>query len=78
MPQHPVFIIYTRVWLNKVTGFSKGYLSRVNTGKILLSRSFVERVCFKLNRPEAELFLPEAIEVLSASSQAGEQQESDQ
>jgi len=78
MPQHPVFIIYTRDWLNEVTGFSKGYLSRLATGKISLSRSFVERVCFKLDRPEAELFLPEATEELSASSQGDEQQESDQ
>lgn len=57
--QHPVFFKYTRDWLNKVTGFSKGYLSRVATGHVPLSRSFRERVCFTLDQPEAELFLPE-------------------
>ncbi len=57
MPQHPLFIKYTRDWLHQQTGFSKGYLSRVATGKVSLSRSFVERVCFKLGQSEAELFL---------------------
>jgi len=57
--QHPLFIKYKRDWLNKVTGYSKGYLSRVATGRIALSRPFIERVCFKLNRPESELFLPD-------------------
>ncbi len=58
MEQHPLFIKYTRDWLHQRTGFSKGYLSRVATGKVPLSRSFVERVCFKLREPEVELFLP--------------------
>lgn len=65
MPQHPLFHKYTRDWLSEVTGYSKGYLSRVATGKIPLSRSFVERVCFKLGKPEEELFLPDAIEAHS-------------
>lgn len=56
--QHPVFIKYRRDWLAEITGFSKGYLSRVATGRYPLSRSFIERVCFKLGHPEAELFLP--------------------
>ncbi|KKN86952.1 hypothetical protein LCGC14_0262210 [marine sediment metagenome] len=60
MPQHPLFYKYTRDWLSKVTGYSKGYLSRVATGKIPLSRSFVERVCFKLGEPESELFTTNA------------------
>lgn len=64
MEQHPVFIKYTRDWLHQVTGFSKGYLSRVATSKCPLSRSFIERVCFKLNEPEEELFLPDAVEAL--------------
>lgn len=59
MQQHPLFERYTRDWLHKVTGFSKGYLSRVATGKVPLSRAFIERVCFKLNLPEEELFLPD-------------------
>jgi len=56
--EHPIFQKYRRDWLHKVTGFSKGYLSRVATGKLPLSRAFVERVCFKLGLPESELFLP--------------------
>lgn len=60
MEQHPIFIKYTRDWLHEVTGYSKGYLSRVATGRIPLSRSFVERVCFKLNQPASELFLHDA------------------
>lgn len=57
MSQHPLFVKYTRDWLHRQTGFSKGYLSRVATGKVPLSRSFVERVCFKLGEPEVDLFL---------------------
>ncbi len=62
MQQHPLFIKYRRAWLSQVTGYSKGYLCRVATGKIPLSRSFTERVCFKLQQPETELFLPDAAE----------------
>lgn len=61
MEQQPLFIKYTRYWLSEVTGYSKGYLSRVATGKLPISRSFIERVCFKLNQPEKELFLPDAV-----------------
>lgn len=68
-PQHPVFSRYTRDWLHQVTGFSKGYLCRVATGESRLSRSFIERVCYKLQMPEEELFLPEAAEAHSAPSQ---------
>ena len=67
--QHPVFIRYRRDWLAEITGFSKGYLSRVATGRYPLSRSFIERVCFKLKQPEAELFLPNAAEAYSTPSQ---------
>lgn len=56
---HPLFIRYTRDWLHEVTGYSKGYLSRVATGRIALSRSFIERVCFKLKQPQGELFTVE-------------------
>ncbi len=59
MRQHPLFTTYKRDWLHEVTGYSKGYLCRVATGKIPLSRSFIERICFKLGRPEEELFLPD-------------------
>ncbi len=68
--QHPLFIEYRRDWLHKVTGFSKGYLSRVATGKTPLTRSFIRQVCYKLNRPEKELFLPGGAEARLASSQS--------
>lgn len=63
MPQHPLFKKYTREYLHEVTGFSKGYLSRIATGRIPISSSFIERVCFKFRKPESELFLPIATEV---------------
>ena len=69
MTQHPVFIKYTRDWLHQITGFSKGYLCRVSTGKVSLSRSFIERVCFTLKQPESELFLPDAVERDSSRNQ---------
>ena len=62
MQQHPLFIKYNRDWLHQVTGYSKGYLCRIATGARPLNRSFIERVCFKLNQPEEELFLPDAAE----------------
>jgi len=67
MQQHPLFIKYTRDWLSEITGFSKGYLCRVATGRVPLSRSFIERVCFKLKQPEEELFLPDAAKAHSTS-----------
>ncbi|MBA7685506.1 hypothetical protein ES703_93931 [subsurface metagenome] len=67
--QHPLFIKYRREWLSQATGYSKGYLCRVATGKIPLSHSFIERVCFKLKKPEAELFLPDAIPSQSHNQQ---------
>ena len=54
--QYPLFIKYRREWLAEVTGFSRGYLCRVATGRYPLSRSFVERVCFKLQLGEEDLF----------------------
>lgn len=68
MQQHPLFTKYTRDWLHKATGYSKGYLCRVATGRVLLSRSFIERICFKLNKPETELFLPDAAKAQSTPS----------
>jgi len=58
--QHPLFKKYTQAWLHRVTGFTKGYLSRVSTGRVSLSRPFIERVCYKLGLPEEELFSPQA------------------
>jgi len=62
MVQHPLFFKYTRDWLHEATGFSKNYLCRIATGRAPLTRSFIERVCYKLQMPEQELFLPEAAE----------------
>lgn len=59
--QHPLFIKYTRDWLHEVTGYSKIYLCRVATGNVPLTRAFVDRVCFKLNLPEEDLFLLDAV-----------------
>ena len=70
MIQHPVFIKYTRAWLQQKTGFSIGYLSRVATGKVPLTRSFIDRVCFKLNEDEADLFLCDAAGEHSTPSQS--------
>jgi len=57
MNQYPLFVIYRRDWLHRVTGYSEGYLSRVATGKIPLNRAFIERVCFNLHQPKNELFV---------------------
>ncbi len=65
MQQHPLFIKYKREWLSMKTGYSKSYLSRVATGRVQLSRSFIERVCFTLGQTEADLFLPEAAAIAS-------------
>ena len=60
MQQHPVFRKYKSEWLHEVTGYSKIYLLRVASGNVPLSRSFIERVSFKLNKPAEELFLLDA------------------
>jgi len=67
MQQHPVFKKYTRDWLHDMTGYSKVYLSRVATGDVPLSRSFIERVSFKLNEPAEKLFLLDAAIVPSSN-----------
>jgi hypothetical protein len=73
MPQHPMFQIYKRNYLNQVTGFSFQQLSRMSTGKRRLTRSFVDLCCYRLGRPEGELFLPEAT-AAGVGSQAQEKQ----
>ena len=60
MQQHPVFRKYKNEWLHEVTGYSKIYLLRVASGSVPLSRSFTERVSFKLDKPAEELFLLDA------------------
>ncbi|MBA7546502.1 hypothetical protein ES705_38894 [subsurface metagenome] len=54
--QYALFSKYSRKWLIKKTGFSEGYLSRLATGRARMNRSFIERVCFRLNKSEEELF----------------------
>lgn len=66
MQQHPVFRKYKSEWLHEVTGYSKIYLLRVASGNVPLSRSFIERVSFKLNEPAEELFLLDAGSVPSS------------
>ena len=56
MPQHPVFRKYTREYLSQQTGYTRGYLSKVYTGKLPLTRTFIEMVSFKLNEPVESLF----------------------
>ncbi len=70
MQQHPLFTIYRRRHLSEVTGYSMGYLCRIATGGQPLSRSFIERVCFTLKRPEEELFLPNAAETHSSTDKS--------
>ena len=67
--QHPLFIKYTRDWLHDITGYSKVYLCRVSTGKVPLSRSFVERVSFRLREPAEALFLLDASNVTSGNTE---------
>jgi len=73
MPMHPMFKIYTRSYLSEATGFSLGHLSRVNTGNERLSRSFIDRCCYRLGRPEEELFLSEAAAATASGHVHGKQ-----
>jgi len=68
MVKHPLFVKYRREWLHEVTGFSLNYLCRIATGRAPLTRSFIERVCFALKKPESELFLPDTAEAHSSPS----------
>ena len=68
MPSHPIFEIYTRAYLRRVTGFSLPQLSRVNTGKQRLTRNFIAQCCYALGRPAKELFLPDDARVPSSNS----------
>lgn len=69
MQRHPVFYKYSREYLHDVTGYSRIYLGRVDSGRVPLSLSFVERVSFKLNEPAERLFLLDALGVLAGSGQ---------
>ena len=54
---HPIFFKYTRSWLHELTGYSKGYICRVATGKLPVSRLFMAKAAIALGEPEAALFL---------------------
>lgn len=55
--QHPVFRKYTREYLSQQTGYSRCYLSKVSTGKMPLTRTFIQMVSYRLGEPEDQLFL---------------------
>ncbi len=59
--RHPLFAKYSRAWLSATTGYSKGYLCRIATGKVPFPHFFIERVCSALNQTKSELFLPDAV-----------------
>lgn len=59
--QHPVFLKYRRTWLSEATGYSRGYLCRVATGKIPLTQYFIERVAYSLRQHPTDLFLPKVL-----------------
>ena len=42
--------------LSQQSGYTRGYLSKVSTGKLPLTRTFIEMVSFKLNEPIESLF----------------------
>jgi len=69
MERHPLFIKYTRDWLHQSTGFSKNYLCKIATGRLPLTRSFIERVCYTLNQPVGNLFSPDGTPFSQAVSQ---------
>lgn len=57
MTQHPIFRKYTREWLHDRSGYSKIYLSRVASGRVPLSKPFIDRMAFKLQEPAEALFI---------------------
>lgn len=67
MQRHLVFRKYKSEWLHELTGYSRIYLLRVASGKVPLSRAFIERVSFKLNEPAENLFLLDAASVPSSN-----------
>ncbi len=54
--QYLMFLKYTRQWIKAQTGYSPSYLSRVNVGKVKLTRAFSERCAYKLGESEETLF----------------------
>ncbi len=68
MQQHPVFKKYTREWLSQHTGYTRGYLSKVSTGKMPLTRTFMQMVSFKLKEPAEDLFLLDAAGLTSGGN----------
>lgn len=54
--QYQIFIKYTREYLAQVTGYSKGYLCKIATGKQALPEGFVSACCRWLKESEDDLF----------------------
>lgn len=73
--KHPLFHKYTRHWLHRQTGYSKGYLSKLARGRIPLSRAFIAQCCYKLGEPEVELFLPQGVQGGCSSGGCEEKQD---
>ncbi|GAI67594.1 unnamed protein product [marine sediment metagenome] len=67
--QYLIFLKYQREYLSQVTGYSKGYLSRVATGAKPPSEVFIGVCCHTLKEPQEELFKlvePQPAALLSA------------
>ncbi|MBA7615670.1 hypothetical protein ES703_22955 [subsurface metagenome] len=69
--QYLIFLKYTREYLSKVTGYSKGYLSRIASGAKPPSEVFIGVCCHTLKEPQDELFKlaePQPAALLSAQT----------
>ncbi len=54
--QYLIFLKYTREYLSQVTGYSKGYLSRIAGGAKYPSEVFIGVCCHTLKEPQKDLF----------------------
>ena len=54
--QYLIFLKYTREYLSQVTGYSKGSLCKIATGKQAPSEQFIGTCCHRLQEPQSDLF----------------------
>lgn len=54
--QYTIFLKYQRGYLSKVTGYSRGHLSRIATGAKSPSEPFIGVCAYNLKEPAEELF----------------------
>ncbi len=54
--QYLIFLKYTREYLSQVTGYSKGYLSRIASGSREPGEVFIGVCCHTLKEPQEDLF----------------------